>query len=192
MELKNDLNAYLNGGVELKWTACSRAEKRELSVLVNHCLERLIRHFTFTYSGLNWCNMGIWCKSSHTHTRTSIPSLIYAQRHSQKTTSDIGGPLQKHVSWSDLWLVYGALVADCSDVGLIHQCQQTQRRHTHTNTTTHTHKHREDTHTTTHTHKHTKGRQYIFLISIELFCLSVLLPSQGCQRSGSHVDQHLH
>lgn len=46
-------------------------------------------------------------------------------KRSLKTTSDMGGPLHKHVSWSDLWFLCGAADADCSDVELIHHCQQT-------------------------------------------------------------------
>lgn len=49
-------------------------------------------------------------------------------RRPLKTTSDMGSPLQKHVSRSDLWFLCGAAEADCSDVELIHHCQQTLSR----------------------------------------------------------------
>lgn len=74
---------------------------------------------------------------AHTNAHRSLSALIYAEMDSHKTVSDIGGPLQKHISWSDLLLFYRAMVADCFDVELIHQCQYTlshiQRRQ-HANT----------------------------------------------------------
>lgn len=120
----------------------------------------------FRYTGLKGRNIGILCKlytHEHTHTQRNLSSLIYAQKHSHNTTFDIGGPLQKHVSWSDLWLFYRAVLADCSDAGLIHQCQHTlsHTRSRHANKHYHTY-------SWTHIHK----TDSIALISVELFWLS--------------------
>lgn len=112
-----------------------------------------------------------------THTQKSI--LTDLCTHS----SDIGGPLQKHVSWSDLWLFYRAVVADCSDVGLIHQCQNTL---SHTQSR-HVYKHNH-TYVQTHVHK----THSIVLYPIKLLWLSALLPSRWGQRSGTAVDQQPH
>lgn len=140
-------------------------------------VERLIRHF-FHIHWTHLRNIGALETRQgymHTHTfcmlytHTNPFSLIYAQMCSHKTTSDIGGPLQKHVSWSDLWLFYRAVVADCSDVGLIHQCQCTLS-HMHTNITT-------------HTLKYMLKTDRIVLIPFEVFWPSALLPSQEGQRS---------
>lgn len=94
---------------------------------------------------------------------------MYAQIHSLKTTSDIGGPLQKHVSRSDLWLFYRAVVADCSDVGPIHQCQ-----HTLSHTTL----------SEPHTHRRHESSVWIFIAP---FPLSLFLPSETSRGSRSLV-----
>lgn len=79
--------------------------------------------------------------------QANLPTLIHTQMLSCRTPADAGSSLKKHVSWSDLWLFYRAMVADCSDVELIHQCQHTlsyvHSGHTHAdkpnNTPSHTH-----------------------------------------------------
>lgn len=81
---------------------------------------------------------------------------------------------KKLVFWSDLCLFHRAVVADCSHVRLIHQCQ-----HSVTQARTHAEKHiqtHERAHT--HTHTHTRGR------------LRFYFHSQGGQRSQD--DQRVH
>lgn len=75
--------------------------------------------------------MGILRKSLHTH-KLNKP-LIYSMHRGTKENIRHWMPSSKQVSWSDLPLLCGAVVAECSDVALIHHCQHshTQSRHTY-------------------------------------------------------------
>ena len=105
-----------------------------------------------------------YCASGHTCTHTTKP------QHSDLCTETLAHdniwhwrPSSENFSpQSDVRLVYGAVGADSSDVGLIHQCQQTisHRVHIQTNGTTHRYK-----------------CVSIFLIPIELFWPSTPLTS---------------
>lgn len=77
-----------------------------------------------------------------------VKVVTSSQTHTETLTQDdilLGGPLQKHFSRSDLWLFHRAVVADCSYIQLIHQCQHTLihkgKAHTHTDTHTHIYQH---------------------------------------------------